>query len=166
MTSLPMSEMWPILLLMLVACGSGSDDNAAIAAGAPVAEAPSKAAPACVLPKLEFDDSKLKPEEEAEFSANFRVALDRACAEGLLAEPLVDQRSIDKNTIVVVNASEANVTSIYYAPSGAPPAMLMESPMRPPAPVPSADDLHEAIYCAVKGATPEEEEESGRCLPD
>ena len=32
--------------------------------------------------------------------------------------------------------------------------------------VPSAADLHEAIYCAVKGATAKEEEESGRCLPD
>ena len=29
-----------------------------------------------------------------------------------------------------------------------------------------ADELEEAIYCSVHGATPEEQEESGRCLVD
>jgi hypothetical protein len=32
--------------------------------------------------------------------------------------------------------------------------------------VPTADELEEAIYCAVRGTTPEEREASGRCLVD
>jgi hypothetical protein len=31
---------------------------------------------------------------------------------------------------------------------------------------PSAAELGEAIFCAVQGASQQEEEESGRCLPD
>jgi hypothetical protein len=32
--------------------------------------------------------------------------------------------------------------------------------------VPTSNELEEAIYCAVVGATPEEQESSGRCLVD
>ena len=32
--------------------------------------------------------------------------------------------------------------------------------------VPSPEEIEEAIYCAVRGATEQEQEESGRCLPD
>jgi hypothetical protein len=32
--------------------------------------------------------------------------------------------------------------------------------------VPSAVDIEEAIYCAVRGATEQEQQESGRCLVD
>ena len=32
--------------------------------------------------------------------------------------------------------------------------------------VPTAAEIHEAIYCAVHGATPQEQAETGRCLAD
>ena len=32
--------------------------------------------------------------------------------------------------------------------------------------VPSAKEVEEAIYCAVRGATEQEQAEMGRCLPD
>jgi hypothetical protein len=71
-----------------------------------------------------------------------------------------------KDTVFVMNAPEANVTSLYFGPSAAPPAMLLESPFGDPPQIPSVADLHEAIYCWTRGATEEEQEASGRCLPD
>ena len=167
---------WPILFLALAACGNQPAGNAV--ANAEAADGPRPAGapplpklaaqPNCAMPKLDFRAAEtLREEDRARFTDNFRVALDKACAEGLLAdEPLVDERAYVKNTIFVMNAPEANVTSIYFGPSAAPPAMLLESPFRDPPQIPSAEDLHEAMYCWLKGATPEEEETSGRCLPD
>jgi hypothetical protein len=99
-------------------------------------------------------------------SANFAKAYAKACAEGLLkARPLIPVNGAGAGKLFLLNAPEANVASIYAANG----RMLLEYPFVTDfgkANVPSADDLHEAIYCAVKGATPKEEEESGRCLPD
>ena len=81
-------------------------------------------------------------------------------------EPLIDPDAYVKDTLFVMNAPEANVTSIYFGPSAAPPAMLLESPFRDPPQIPSVEDLHEAIYCLMVGATEKEMEEQGRCLPD
>lgn len=131
--------------------------------------APGSAA-TCPLPKLDFSVSKLDLAAQAQFTENFRAAYGRACAEGLMAdEPFIDPGSHDRSLLYVMNASEANVTSIYFGPSAAPPAMLMESPLVTPdgaVNLPTADDLHEAIYCWMVGATEAEEVESGRCLPD
>lgn len=122
----------------------------------------------CAFPTLDFSAAEsLGAKEQAAFTANFRAAFDKACAEGLFAtEPLIDERAIDKGTLFVLHAPEANVTSIYFSHSAAPPAMLVESPFGEPPQVPSAEELHEAIYCAMVGATEQEMEESGRCLPD
>ena len=82
---------------------------------------------------------------------------------------LTKMRAYVRDTIFVMNAPEANVTSIYLGQSAAPPAMLLESPFITPdgaVHVPDAEDLHEAMYCAVIGSTEKEQEESGRCLPD
>ena len=157
---------WLLVPALSLASCNAPEGNATATENAPAATA-AAAKPSCALPRLEYRHTQLKPAEQATFNANFRTAFDRACAEGLLADgPLVDPGALDKDTIVVMNAPEANVTSIYFGPSAAPPAMLLESPLGSPPQIPSAEDLHEAIYCAVKGATPEEEETTGRCLPD
>jgi hypothetical protein len=120
------------------------------------------------MPKLDFSSAEnLGEKERARFTDNFRVALDKACSEGLLGgDPIVDERAYVRDTIFVLNAPEANVTSLYFGPSAAPPAMLLESPFGDPPQVPSVEDLHEAIYCWTKGATEEEQDTTGRCLPD
>ena len=99
-------------------------------------------------------------------SANFAKAYAKACAEGLLKKkPLIDAKARDKEHLVLLNAPEANIASIYL--SGG--RMVLEYPFVldfGKANVPSAADLHEAIYCSVHGASAKEQEESGRCLPD
>lgn len=154
-----------LLLAALILSGCGDAPQAAparqVEAVKPIAT------PSCTQPKLDFRASGLDAAAQALFSERFGAAVERACRDGLFAEgPLIDQRSVDRSTLFVMNAPEANVTSIYFGPSAAPPAMLLEAPFGLPPQIPSADDLHEAIYCAVRGATPQEEEESGRCLPD
>ena len=154
------------LFLALAACGNQPAGNAAANAAAPPVEVPKP--PHCAMPNLDFSAAEgLGEKDRAQFTDNFRAALDKACSEGLLeGDPVVDERAYVKNTIFVMNAPEANVTSLYFGPSAAPPAMLLESPFGEPPQVPSSEELHEAIYCWTKGATEEEQETSGRCLPD
>ena len=166
-------KLWPVLFLALVACGNepAGTANAQVPDGPMpkgAAPLPQTAARDCAMPGLDFQAAEtLSEKDRARFTDNFRVALDKACTEGLLANgPLVDERAYVKNTIFVMNAPEANVTSLYFGPSAAPPAMLLESPFGDPPQIPSAEDLHEAIYCMTKGATEQEQETSGRCLPD
>ena len=95
-------------------------------------------------------------------SANFSKAYARACAEGLFkAKPLV---SVKDKRLYLSNAPNANIASIYAGKR----RMLLEYPFIADGKsnVPTADELHEAIYCAVHGASAKEREESGRCLPD
>lgn len=122
----------------------------------------------CAVPTLDFRAAPvLGAKDQAAFTANFRAAVGKACDEGMFADaPLIDREASAKDTLFVLHAPEANVTSIYFSPSAAPPRMLIESPFGDPPQIPSAEELHEAIYCAVVGATPEEEERDGRCLPD
>lgn len=98
-----------------------------------------------------------------ETSANFRKAYALACSEGLLAKnALVPGRT---KRLFLTNAPNANVASIYMRSGQA----LLEYPFvsdDKQIHVPSTDELHEAIYCAVHGASGKEQEESGRCLPD
>ena len=91
-------------------------------------------------------------------SANFSKAYARACAEGLIKGRPLPQ------TLYLFNAPDANVASIYRSGK----AMLLEYPFVSggKVKVPSVDDLHEAIFCAVHGASVKEQEESGRCLVD
>ena len=146
----------------------------AIAAGlvfaAPVSAASPKCAPVSLAlaggPKPFTAKYSAKSPAFLQTSANFAKAYAKACSAGLLKkEPLVDAKAKDKSHLILLNAPEANIASIYL--NGG--KMLLEYPFVTDfgkANVPSAADLHEAIYCAVKGATPKEEEESGRCLPD
>ena len=165
-----------VLILTLAACGNQPASNAMTNAAVPDGPMPPGAPPLprvppqsnCDLPKLDFRAaSNLGPTEQARFAENFRVAFYKACGEKLFADgPLIDPDSNAKDTLVVLNAPEANVTSIYLSSSAVPHAMLIESPFGDPPQIPSVEDLHEAIYCAMVGATPEEEERDGRCLPD
>ena len=94
-------------------------------------------------------------------SANFTKGYAQACAEGLLkAKPLAKS-----GQVFLHNAPEANAGSIYS--SGG--RMLFEywfvtGDGR--VHVPSVGQIHEAIYCAVHGASDEEQAASGRCLVD
>ena len=92
-------------------------------------------------------------------TASFNRAYAKACAEGILTKPLAIG-----NKLFLINAPDANVASIYKDKG----RTVLEYPFVSggKANVPSADDLHEAIYCAVHGASAKEQEESGRCLPD
>jgi hypothetical protein len=147
--------------LALVACGAGASADAGQAA------ADRNIALSCDVPGLNFDATQLDREAMDAFTGNFREAMDRACRDGLLeGGPLVDASAEDADTIFVLDSPQANVTSIDFGPSGAPPAMLLEAPLGVPPRIPTVEELHEAIYCATRGATPEDQEESGRCLAD
>jgi hypothetical protein len=145
----------------------------AIAAGlvfaAPVSAA-SKCAPVSLAiaggPKPFLAKYSAKSPAFVQTSANFAKAYAKACAEGLLRKsPLIDAKAKDKAHLILLNAPEANIASIYLNKG----RMLLEYPFVTDfgkANVPSANDLHEAIFCAVHGASEKEQEESGRCLPD
>ena len=99
-----------------------------------------------------------RPAREA--TASFNRAYAKACSEGLLKKPLAIG-----NKLFLINAPEANVASIYKDKG----RTVLEYPFVTGdghAHAPPPDDLHEAIYCAVHGASAKEQEESGRCLPD
>ena len=169
-------KLWPVLFLALVACGDQSASNAMTNAQVPDGPMPAGAPPLpkapplqkCEMPRLDFSSvEKLTAKDRARFTDNFRVAFDKACTEKLFEDGyLTDKRAYDRSVLYVVAANEANIASIYFAPSGAPPTTMMEVPFGDPPQIPSVEDLHETIYCWAKGATPEEEETSGRCLPD
>ena len=160
---------WPIVriaaLLMsfgtaAAACAKPADSGANFVATVPPVAA-------CDRPKLDFKESKLDARGQALFAERFGAAFARACGEGLFAgKPLVDRRSEDKQAIVVLHSPAAKLTAIYYAPSGAPPAMLLESPVGSPQQIPSADDFYAAMQCAVRWPTADEQEMDGRCVPD
>ena len=99
---------------------------------------------------------------------NFAAAFRRACASGLIGrEGLLGVRS---GTVRLVNAPEANIASLTATNSADGASRLMlEYPFLGDdgsVHVPSTDEIEEAIFCAVKGASEKEQEESGRCLPD
>jgi len=128
---------------------------------AAIATAPAQCAAVSVAVTKEMP-SAFTAELVSEVSANFTIAYSKACTEGLLAKKrlvTVGRR------LFLWNAPNANVASIY-ANDG---RMLLEYPFLSDdqeTHVPSAEVLHEAIYCAVHGAAEVEQEESGRCLPD
>jgi hypothetical protein len=143
-----------------VACTEMLQGRANAVATAPIAAA-------CDLPRLDFSETDLAARDQARFAEQFGTAFARACRDGLFAEkPLVDQRSEDKRTIVVLHSPVAKGTAIYYAPSGAPPAMLLESPVESSRKIPSADEFYAAMQCAVRWPTADEQEQDGRCLAD
>ena len=94
-------------------------------------------------------------------SINFETAYAKACAEGLLKKrPLAPG-----NKLFLTNAPEANDASIYTIGRKAVIEYWFVT-QDGKSHVPSVKELHEAIFCAVVGASDNEQEESGRCLPD
>jgi hypothetical protein len=94
-------------------------------------------------------------------SANFAEAYAKACAAGLLkGKPLAPS-----GRLFLINAPDANIGSIYST-NGRTVFEYWFFTHDRRAHVPSAGQIHEAIYCAATGASAKEQEESGRCLPD
>jgi hypothetical protein len=161
----------PIFLaaVALVSCSQGdpSDGNSASTAAAAAPAAIEK----CVVPNLAMagENQSLKSEQMKEAQANFVTAYEKSCAKALLDDkPLIDPTATDQDHIFLVNAPEANVASIYLSDVDG-SRMVLEYPFLTTdgkSQVPTADELEEAIYCAVRGATPEEQESTGRCLVD
>jgi len=153
--------------LALAACGynTASQDNAV--AEANIVE---PAANRCAPPQLMLaNGAKLASEPMEETQAHFADAYVAACAKGLLKDkPLIDPNAAEQGKLFLVNAPEANVASIYLSEVDG-NKMVLEYPFlasNGKTQVPSAAELEEAIYCAVRGATAEEQESSGRCLVD
>ncbi len=152
---------------LLIGFGAASGAFSKPAEGGANVVAPAPAAAACDRPRLDFRESNLDAGDQARFAQSFGAAFARACGEGLFAgKPLVDQRSEDKQSIVVVHSSVSKSTAIYYAPSGAPPAMMLESPAGSPPPIPSPDQFYKAMQCAARWATADEQLLEGKCLPN
>jgi hypothetical protein len=152
----------------LAACGQGGEPEGNSRATAN-ALAPA-AAEKCVPPALAMaDNAKLESALMDETDANFAAAYKGACDKALLTDkPLIDPKAADQGRIFLVNAPEANVASIYLSEVDG-SRMVLEYPFLTTdgkTQVPTADELEEAIYCAVRGATPQEQEASGRCLVD
>ena len=135
-----------------------------------VANAVEPAARECALPMLSLaDGAPLESRLFDETKANFTIAFRSACAKGTLeARELIDPKPGEQGKLFLINAPEANVASIYLSKVDG-NRMVLEYPFLTvdgKSQVPSATELEEAIYCAVVGATPEEQESSGRCLVD
>ena len=91
----------------------------------------------------------------------FERAWQRSCASGVV-------REVRWPRLYLRNAPNANVASIYRDPD-ARMRLTLEYPFVTPdgsANAPGTDELTEAIYCHVRGATRQEQEASGRCLVD
>ena len=182
-----------LLAAMAVAgCGRGNSGGNQLAA-VPKAEPAAKPAPAAPAkanqaadcapePKLalasDFTDPRktFAPDAPAfrRTAANFGTAYRKACATGLLrGHPLIEVGATQPDTLFLKNAPDANDAAIYRDGGEDAPTvrrvMVLEYPFVPAdgAPrVPTADDISEAIFCAVQGATAKDEEENGRCLVD
>ena len=152
----------------LAACNQGAEPERNVV----VANAVEQTAPTrCKAPTLAMagEAQSLKSEQVKEAQANFDAAYSKSCDKKLFGEkPLVDPKAKDQGRVFLINAPEANVASIYLSEVDG-SQMVLEYPFlttEGKSQVPTADELEEAIYCAVRGATPEEQEASGRCLVD
>jgi hypothetical protein len=153
--------------LLLAACGQEAQPEGNNVAGANVAEGPANQ---CTLPILAMaDNAQLESKLLDETKAHLATAYKGACDKGLLNDkPLIDPKAADQHKLFLVNAPEGNVASIYLSEVDG-NRMVLEYPFLTTdgkSQVPSTEELAEAIYCAVVGATREEQESSGRCLVD
>ena len=108
-----------------------------------------------------------------QLEANFAAAYRASCTPALLQRhQLVVTGAAEPDRLRVKNAPDANVASIYLdGEEGAPASrrhMVLEYHFVSggETQVPTTSELREAIFCEVQGATQQEEEASGRCLPD
>jgi len=159
-----------IATILLAACRQEPprEANSALAENAASIE---QSGDGCAPPELVLADgsSSLKSSLIDETRANFATAYKNACAKDVFkAGVLIDPAAEDQDKLFLINAPEANVASIYLSEVDG-NRMVLEYPFLTTdgkSQVPTADELEEAIYCAVVGATPEEQESSGRCLVD
>jgi len=165
-----MTRSLPVLACMLLAaCGQEAqpDGNLALANSAAVEQSADKCTPPTLA--MEGGTQPLGSALLDETRANFAAAYERACAKGILKDkPLINAKAADRSHLFLINAPDANIASIYLSEVDG-NRMVLEYPFLTTdgkSQVPSADELEEAIYCAVVGATPEEQESSGRCLAD
>ena len=130
---------------------------------AALAASPAQCAPVEVAVEAADMPISFGADSTGKASANFAEAYASACAEGLLKQkPLLAD---GQKRLFLFNAPEANIAVIYEREG----RTVLEYPFVTPdgaVNVPVSEELHEAIYCAVVGATEAEQEESGRCLPD
>ena len=151
----------------LVGCGqqAATGNNAAVTANV-VAPAEDD----CSVPALSLaDGAPLQTELLNEVTANFTNAFRRSCANGTLeGRELIDPKAADQGKLFLINAPDSNVASIYLSEVDGNRMVLEYAFLTADgkSQVPSAAELEEAIHCAVVGATPEEQEKSGRCLVD
>ena len=96
----------------------------------------------------------------------------RACANGLVDRTGMLGLAASGGAVAVAlaNAPDANIASITAAPGpqGA-RQLIIEYPFLASdgtLNIPNDEVVEEAIFCAVRGASEAEQEESGRCLPD
>ena len=83
----------------------------------------------------------------------------------LKSRPLIPVNGANAGKLFLINAPSANVASIYAIQG----RMVLEYAFVESdgmVSVPDADELKEAIFCAVVGASDKEQEETGRCLSD
>jgi hypothetical protein len=138
-----------------------------------------ESSPSCLTPVViaptgtTLFDSRFAPGTEslAALSENVAAGFRRACEQGLLDSGSilsVPRRSAAR--LIIENAPEANIASFSadQRPDGD-WRLILEYPFvrtDGAVGVPSTDEIAEAIFCAVRGASEQEQEESGRCLPD
>ena len=154
--------------IALSTCGQGGEPERSDVVAVDAVKQP--AAKKCPVPALAMADStQFESSLMDETRTNFATAFKSACGKGLLTEkPLIDPKATDQGKLFLINAPDANVASIYLSDVDG-SRMVVEYPFLTTdgkTQVPSADELEEAIYCAVAGATPEEQESTGRCLVD
>ena len=180
------------LAIMLAACGQQQQAaNDAAAAPAAKAAVPAPAPPAAKAetasacastPQLVLGDgfSDARGAFAAgsapfrRLEANFAAAYRASCTPALLQRhALVEAGAAEHDRLRVKNAPDANVAAFYLdGEEGAPAStrhMVLEYPFLTAdgaTHVPTESELREAIFCAVHGATQQEEDDSGRCLAD
>ena len=166
-----------LAVLAVAGCGQGAQRHADKSPAAPPSPAASAAAPgtssaACArAPRLvKAPDFTPSAADFAKLEASFAAAYGHACDEKWLAHaPLVPPGVPHPGQLTVINAPNANVASIYRGGDDGKGDMLLEyhfAGSDGSQSLPTADDLQEAIYCAVHAASEAEQDDSGRCLAD
>ena len=102
---------------------------------------------------------------------NIRAAFKAACKSGLLKGSTIAQLGgVSSRRLFLENQPNANVASLEAdkRTDGSSrlvlgfPYVAADRSVN----VPTSAEIQEAIFCAVRGASQKEQEESGRCLPD
>ena len=179
-------------MLALASCGRGGEvaRNAAPSASVAKADSPTPptrpdppAPPSCAPPPTlalseDFADPRhvFAPGGAAfrRLETNFAAAYRIACEHGVLrGRALIPPGAAEHDRLLLKNAPDTNVASVYLDGEEGTPAsrrhMVLEYPFLTAdgaTRAPSESDLGEAIFCAVQGASQQEAEASGRCLPD